>query len=132
MLYFSGFLRLLSLIVALMLALMVELTIPIMAQETKNFERLEWRSIGPAIFAGRVTDVEGVPGNPRILYVASASGGLWKTINGGITWLPVFERQGTISLGDIAIDPRNPEVIWAGTGEANPRNSVSFGDGIYR
>ncbi|MFM8394481.1 MAG: VPS10 domain-containing protein, partial [Acidobacteriota bacterium] len=60
------------------------------------------------------------------------SGGLWKTVNGGITWQPIFERQGTISLGDLAIDPRNPEVIWAGTGEGNPRNSVSFGDGVYR
>jgi photosystem II stability/assembly factor-like uncharacterized protein len=102
------------------------------AQTSRDFERLEWRSIGPAIFAGRVTDVEGIPGNPKIVYVASASGGLWKTTNGGITWQPIFERQGTISLGDVAIDPRNPEVIWAGTGEGNPRNSVSFGDGIYR
>lgn len=102
------------------------------AQDSKRLASLEWRAIGPAIFAGRVTDVEGVPGNPRIVYVASASGGLWKTVNGGITWQPIFERQGTLSLGDIAIDPRNPEVIWAGTGEANPRNSVSFGDGIYR
>jgi photosystem II stability/assembly factor-like uncharacterized protein len=102
------------------------------AQNSKSFEQLEWRSIGPSIFAGRVTDVEGVPGNPKIVYVASASGGLWKTVNGGITWQPIFERQGTISLGDIALDPGNPEVIWAGTGEGNPRNSVSFGDGIYR
>lgn len=102
------------------------------AQTSGLFDKLEWRSIGPAIFAGRVTDVEGIPGNPKIVYVASASGGLWKTINGGITWRPIFERQGTISLGDVAIDPRNPEVIWAGTGEGNPRNSVSFGDGVYR
>jgi photosystem II stability/assembly factor-like uncharacterized protein len=102
------------------------------AINSKTFERFEWRSIGPAIFGGRTADVEGVPGNPNIVYVASASGGLWKTINGGITWKPIFERQGTLSLGDIALEPNNPDVIWAGTGEANTRNSVSFGDGIYK
>jgi photosystem II stability/assembly factor-like uncharacterized protein len=102
------------------------------AIDSKTFERLEWRSIGPAIFGGRTADVEGVPGNPNILFVATASGGLWKTANGGMTWRPIFERQGTLSLGDIALDPRNPEVIWAGTGEANTRNSMSFGDGVYR
>jgi photosystem II stability/assembly factor-like uncharacterized protein len=101
-------------------------------QTTPPFDSLEWRSIGPAIFAGRVADVEGIPGDPKVVYVASASGGLWKTVNGGISWRPIFERQGTLSLGDIAIDPRNPEVIWAGTGEGNPRNSVSFGDGVYK
>jgi photosystem II stability/assembly factor-like uncharacterized protein len=100
--------------------------------DSKTFDRLEWRSIGPAIFSGRTADVEGVPGNPNIVYVASASGGLWKTANGGITWRPIFERQGTISIGDIALEPNNPEVIWVGTGEANARNSISFGDGVYR
>lgn len=106
--------------------------ITIFGQESTTFGQLVWRSIGPSIFAGRVTDVEGVPGNPKIVYVASASGGLWKSVNAGTTWHPIFERQTTISLGDIALDPTNPEVIWAGTGEANPRNSVSFGDGVYR
>ncbi|MFN7623314.1 MAG: WD40/YVTN/BNR-like repeat-containing protein, partial [Acidobacteriota bacterium] len=115
-----------------LLCLVIVASTAALAQTAGTFEKLEWRSIGPAIFAGRVTDVEGIPGNPKIVYVASASGGLWKTVNGGITWQPIFERQGTISLGDLAIDPRNPEVIWAGTGEGNPRNSVSFGDGVYR
>ncbi|MCS6805869.1 MAG: hypothetical protein RMM98_05110 [Acidobacteriota bacterium] len=96
------------------------------------FERLEWRSIGPANMGGRTTDVEGVPGNPNLVYVATASGGLWKTTNGGVTWTPLFERQGTISIGDIALEPGNPDVIWVGTGEANVRNSVSFGDGVYK
>lgn len=98
----------------------------------KSFDRLEWRNIGPANMSGRVADVEGVPGNPDIVYVASASGGLWKTTNGGITWQPIFERQGTISIGDVALEPGNPDVIWVGTGESNVRNSVSFGDGIYK
>jgi photosystem II stability/assembly factor-like uncharacterized protein len=96
------------------------------------FERLEWRSIGPANMGGRTADVEGVPGDPNIVYVATASGGLWKTTNGGVTWKPIFERQGTISIGDIALAPSNPEVIWVGTGESNVRNSVSFGDGVYK
>jgi photosystem II stability/assembly factor-like uncharacterized protein len=96
------------------------------------FSRLEWRSIGPCNMGGRVSDVEGVPGNPNIVYVGSASGGVWKTTNGGTTWTPIFERQGTISVGDIAIQADNPDVVWVGTGESNTRNSVSFGDGVYR
>jgi photosystem II stability/assembly factor-like uncharacterized protein len=98
----------------------------------KAFERLEWRSIGPAIMGGRVADVEGVPGDPNIVYVATGSGGLWKTVNGGYTWKPIFERQGTLSIGDIALQPGNSDVIWLGTGESNTRNSVSFGDGVYK
>ena len=96
------------------------------------FSRLEWRSIGPANMGGRVADVEGVAGDPNIVYVASASGGLCKTTNGGTTWKPIFERQGTMSIGDIALAPGNPDVIWVGTGESNVRNSVSFGDGVYK
>ncbi|MEP6570652.1 MAG: hypothetical protein ABJC10_12845 [Acidobacteriota bacterium] len=96
------------------------------------FERLEWRSIGPANMGGRTADVEGVPGNANIVYVATASGGLWKTVNAGITWKPIFERQGTLSIGDIALAPSNPDVVWVGTGESNVRNSVSFGDGVYK
>lgn len=100
--------------------------------EVKAFERLEWRSIGPANMGGRAADVEGVPGNPNIVYAATGSGGLWKTTNGGMTWKPIFERQNTISIGDIALEPNNPDVIWVGTGESNVRNSVSFGDGVYK
>jgi photosystem II stability/assembly factor-like uncharacterized protein len=100
--------------------------------DTAVFGRLQWRSIGPANMGGRTTDVEGVPGNPNVVYVATASGGLWKTINGGMTWTPIFERQNTISIGDIALEPNNPDVIYVGTGESNTRNSVSFGDGVYK
>lgn len=98
----------------------------------KAFERLEWRSIGPANMGGRTADVEGVPGNANIVYAATGAGGLFKTVNGGVTWKPIFERQGTISIGDIALAPSNPEVVWVGTGESNVRNSVSFGDGVYK
>src|SRR5919205_312516 len=99
---------------------------------TKSFERLEWRSIGPANMGGRVADIEGVAGNPNVVYVATASGGLFKTTNGGARWTPVFERQGTISIGDIALEPGNPDVVWLGAGESAVRNSVSFGDGVYK
>jgi len=81
---------------------------------------------------GRTADVEGVPGNANIVYVATASGGLWKTVNAGVTWKPIFDRQGTLSIGDIALAPSNPDVVWVGTGESNVRNSVSFGDGVYK
>src|ERR1051325_1567043 len=86
--------------------------------ETKSFERLEWRSIGPANMGGRVADIEGVAGNPNVVYVATASGGLFKTTNGGVRWTPLFERQGSVSIGDIALEPGNPEVIWLGAGES--------------
>ena len=100
--------------------------------ETRHLDGLSYRFIGPAGMGGRITDVESVPGKPHIAYVGTGGGGLWKTVNAGTTWTPIFERQGTFSIGDIALDPQNPETIWVGTGEANPRNSVSFGDGIYR
>ncbi|HEX3559825.1 MAG TPA: hypothetical protein VHU19_11515 [Pyrinomonadaceae bacterium] len=100
--------------------------------ETKSFERLEWRNIGPANMGGRIADIEGVAGNPNLVYVATASGGLFKTTNGGVKWTPLFERQGSMSIGDIALEPGNPDVIWLGAGESAVRNSVSFGDGVYK
>ena len=96
------------------------------------WQGLEWRNIGPANTSGRVADVEGVPGNPAIVYVGSASGGVWKTINGGTTWKPIFDKQPVASIGDIALEPGNPDVIYVGTGEGAPRNSVSFGNGVYK
>ncbi|MDT5158852.1 MAG: hypothetical protein QOH51_3209 [Acidobacteriota bacterium] len=102
------------------------------ATEIKSFERLEWRQIGPANMGGRIADIEGVAGRPDIVYVATASGGLFKTTNGGVKWTPLFERQGSISIGDIALEPGNPDVIWLGAGESAVRNSVSFGDGVYK
>jgi photosystem II stability/assembly factor-like uncharacterized protein len=101
--------------------------------EVKAFDNLVWRNIGPANMSGRVADVEGAPGNPNVVYVGAASGGVWKTLNGGVTWAPIFDRQGTQSIGDIELEPGHPEVIWVGTGENNPRNSVSAtGDGVYK
>ena len=96
------------------------------------FQSLSWRNIGPAIMGGRLTDIEGIPGKPEVLYVASASGGLWKTVDGGITWKPIFDRMPVQSIGDIALAPSNPEIVWVGTGEDNPRNSTSFGVGVFK
>ena len=93
---------------------------------------LELRAIGPGNMHGRTTDVEGVPGDPNTVYVGSAAGGLWKTTNGGTSWQPLFDRQPTLSIGDFALDPTNPDVIYVGTGEGNVRNSVSFGVGVFR
>jgi photosystem II stability/assembly factor-like uncharacterized protein len=104
----------------------------LIAQDASLFERLEYRSIGPAVMGGRITDIEGIPGNPWLVYTATASGGLWKTTNGGTTWNPIFDHASTISIGNIAVDPHNSDVVWLGAGEANARNSVSFGDGVYK
>ena len=106
------------------------------AAVAQNFDpsilnQLEWRNIGPGSMGGRISAIEGVAGNPRILYAATGSGGLFKTVNSGTTWTPIFERPETISIGDIAIDPKNPDTIWVGTGEANLRNSVSIGSGMF-
>ena len=100
--------------------------------DTTALARLDFRAIGPANMMGRSTDVEGVPGDQNTVYVGTAAGGIWKTINGGTTWTPLFEKQPTLSIGDLALEPGNPDVIYAGTGEANTRNSVSFGRGMYK
>jgi len=100
--------------------------------ETSAMANLAWRSIGPANMGGRIADIEGVPGDPNTVYVATGAGGIFKTTNGGMKWTPIFDRQNTISVGDIALEAGNPDVIWVGTGESNTRNSVSFGDGVYK
>jgi photosystem II stability/assembly factor-like uncharacterized protein len=93
---------------------------------------LEWRNLGPVNMSGRVADVEGVPGDPRVVYVGAASGGVWKTEDAGLTFKPVFDEQGIASIGDIALAPSNPSVVYVGSGESNARNSVSSGDGVYK
>ena len=90
------------------------------------------RSIGPAGMSGRIASIDAVEANPDIIYVGTASGGLWKTVDGGETWAPLFDDQPVASIGAVAIFQANPDIVWAGTGEGNPRNSVSLGDGVYR
>lgn len=96
------------------------------------FKNLRPRNIGPANMGGRITDVEGIPGNPSTIYIGVGTGGLWKTTNWGISWTPLFDEQETLSIGDLALDPQNSDIIWVGTGEANPRNSISIGCGVYK
>ena len=90
------------------------------------------RNIGPGGMSGRVTAIDVVLSNPDIMYVGTASGGLWKSESGGITWTPIFDNQVTASIGAVAIQQSNPSVIWAGTGEGNPRNSLNGGYGIFK
>ncbi len=93
---------------------------------------LAWRSLGPANTGGRVTAIDGVAGDATTFFVGAADGGIWKTTNAGTTFTPVFDREPVLSIGAIAVAPSDRNVVWAGTGEGNPRNSVSFGDGVYR
>jgi photosystem II stability/assembly factor-like uncharacterized protein len=99
---------------------------------TPTFNGLRFRSIGPAFTSGRVIGFAVDPNNSARYFVASASGGVWKTINNGTTWTPVFDREGSYSIGCIALDPKNPLTVWVGTGENNSQRSVSYGNGLYR
>ena len=106
----------------------------VMAQPL-NMDKLKGmkaRSIGPAGMSGRITAIDAVVSNRNIIYAGSASGGLWKTTNTGITWEPLFDKESVLSIGAIAIQQDNPAVIWVGTGEGNPRNSLNGGNGIYK
>lgn len=90
------------------------------------------RLIGPAGMSGRVAAIAAVESNPDIVYVGAATGGVWKSLDGGISWKPIFDDQPVAAIGAIAIDRRNPSIVWVGTGEGNVRNSASVGNGVYR
>jgi len=102
------------------------------AQQPLSWPDSAWRAIGPASFGGRVDDIEAVTDDPRIIFVGTASGGVFRTFNNGTTWEPVFDAQSALSIGDIAIAPSNHDIVWVGTGEANNRQSSTWGDGVYR
>ncbi len=100
---------------------------------TEEFvSELRLRPLGPALKPGRVSDIAVHPRNRSVWYVAVGSGGLWKTANRGESWQAIFDDGGSYSLGCVAIDPVNPEIIWLGTGENNSNRSVGFGDGVYK
>ncbi|MCD6346860.1 MAG: hypothetical protein J7L96_05500 [Bacteroidales bacterium] len=103
-------------------------------KEKSEFKDMHWQFIGPTNTSGRCTDIAAVQphGDNFTIYVASASGGVWKTVNEGVTWKPVFENEVTTSIGDIAIDQKHPETVWVGTGEANIFRSSHAGCGIYK
>lgn len=100
--------------------------------DSATLASLRWRSIGPVNMAGRITDVEGDPKNPKVFYVTGGGGGLWKTINAGTTFIPLWDHMPTASMGDVAIAPSDSKVIYVGTGENNARNSVMPGYGVYK
>ncbi|HZR25759.1 MAG TPA: PDZ domain-containing protein, partial [Vicinamibacterales bacterium] len=93
---------------------------------------LTWRNIGPAITGGRIDDIAVDPSHPDTIYIGAATGGVWKTVNAGTTWTPIFDDFGTTSIGAIAVAPSNPNIVWVGTGEANNRQSSSWGNGVYK
>ena len=92
----------------------------------------KWRSPGPANFMGRLSDVAAIPSPSKTIYVAAAAGGIWKSTNNGVTWRPIFDDKRIISMGMLAIAPSDTNVVWAGTGEPNSRNSIEPGHGLYK
>jgi photosystem II stability/assembly factor-like uncharacterized protein len=107
-------------------------TTPAAPSPAELLKRLEWRSVGPANNAGRISVVTGVPGDPLTYYVAGANGAIIKTTNGGTTFTPIFDEQSSGSIGAIAVAPSDPNIVYVGTGEGNPRNNASVGDGMYK
>jgi len=96
------------------------------------FSNMNWREIGPAAAGGRVAAVAGSATDPKLYYVGSAGGGVWKSEDSGQTWDPVFAKEPVSAIGAVTIDPTDNNVVWVGTGEDNPRNDVSYGDGVYK
>ena len=90
------------------------------------------RAIGPAGMSGRIADIDAVESDPATVFVGAATGGVWKSVNGGLTFAPVFDDQPVAAIGDVAIFQANPAIVWVGTGESNVRNSASVGNGVYR
>lgn len=97
-----------------------------------NFKNLNIRNVGPANMSGRITAIDAVEDNPNIIFLGAASGGVWKSENGGSAWKPVFDDQPTQNIGAVAIQQNNPSIVWVGTGEGNPRNSMNLGMGIFK
>ncbi len=116
-----------------LIPLLVVSATPVLAQMPEPLlDNFRPREVGPAFMGGRTVDFAVYEEDPAIFYAATASGGLLKTLNGGNSWENVFDRQSTVSIGDVAINPTDPNMIWVGTGEANNRQSSSWGDGIYK
>jgi len=108
---------------------------PILFSQDINVEHLKGmkiRNIGPAGMSGRVTAIDVIENQPEVIYVGTASGGVWKSKSGGIKWEPIFDKEPVQSIGAIAINQQNPSEIWVGTGEGNPRNSHNSGEGIFK
>ena len=125
--------------ISLLVVVLLLACVPAPAQETTEnkfdstfLKNLQFRAIGPAIMGGRIDDIAVVENNPSIYYIGAATGGVWKTVNNGTTFDPIFDEQGSTSVGDVAVAPNDPSIVWVGTGEPNNRQSSSWGDGVYR
>lgn len=114
------------------LALVLASTAGAQSLDSATVAGMRWRTVGPANFMGRLSDVVGIPSPSKTLFVAAAGGGIWKTTNNGTTWRPVFDDKRVISMGMLAIAPSDTQQVWAGTGEPNSRNSIEPGGGIYK
>ena len=97
-----------------------------------SLDAFHFRALGPALMSGRVFDLAFNPQNKAEYYVAVASGGVWKTVNNGVTYEPIFDGEGSYSIGCVTLDPNNPYTVWVGSGEANNQRSAAYGDGIYK
>ena len=120
-----------------LIAVLLSLAAPSAAQDSgapgaDTFAGLELRGIGPALSSGRISDLAIHPTRNGTWYVAVASGGVWKTENAGTSWTPIFDAEGSYSIGCLALDPNDPLVVWVGTGENNNQRSVAYGDGVYK
>jgi len=118
-------------------ALLCTLAPPLHAQATgapvaQEFERLHFRSIGPATMSGRIADVAVYEANPAVYYVGTAHGGVWKTTSNGTMWEPLFQNEGLISIGDVTVSQRDADLVWVGAGESNNRQSTSWGGGVWK
>ena len=111
---------------------MLQLSVQAQQVNMDVFKSMKARSIGPGAMSGRITAIDAVHDDPTTMYAGSASGGLWKSTSGGITWEPIFDNEKVHSIGAISIYQKNPNIIWVGTGEGNPRNSISLGEGMYK
>jgi photosystem II stability/assembly factor-like uncharacterized protein len=113
-------------------ALLALSTAPAQDIDSTILNSFRWRSVGPANFGGRVSDIAGIPSPSKTFYVAAAGGGIWKTTNAGITFKPIFDNQRVVAMGMLAIAPSDTNQVWAGTGEPNSRNTIEPGGGIYK
>ena len=102
------------------------------AVDSATLAGMRWRSVGPAVFEGRIADITGIPFPSRTLFVAPAAGGVWKSTNGGVTFRPTFDDKPVSSMGALAVAPSDTMQVWAGTGEQNSRNSIEPGGGVYK
>ncbi|HEY6219531.1 MAG TPA: hypothetical protein VIV65_05715, partial [Gemmatimonadaceae bacterium] len=123
--------RLLSLSAGTALLLSAQI-LPAQTLDSATVAGFRWRSVGPANFQGRASDVVGIPSPSKTFYLAAAGGGIWKTTNNGITWKPIFDDKSIISMGMLAIAPTDTQTVWAGTGEPNSRNTIEPGYGVYK